>query len=157
MARPSRIDRVDEGARLDARRGDGAGAEKLELQPVQQHPPADALLVIAVAAVGNGDDRHLRMVDEVLADARQIGMAGDAVRLQLIGGADAGQHQKLRRHQRARGDDDLAPGKSRALGAVLVAVGDAFGNAVLDVDPAARGHRVRAVKLLRPSSGSMKA
>ena len=68
----------------------------LNCRPLHQHPPADALPVIAVGAVGHGDDRHLGMVDQVLADAGQI---GDDVRMpcaaQLIGRADAGQHQEL--------------------------------------------------------------
>ena len=66
------IDRVDEGPGLDPGGQDAARAEQLELQPVHQHPPADALLEVTVGAVGGGDDRHLGVVDQVLADAGQV-------------------------------------------------------------------------------------
>ena len=109
-------------------------AEQLELQAVEQHAPADALPVIAVRAIGDRDDRHFRMVDQILADARQIGDAIDAVRAQMIGRADARQHQQLRRDQRAGGDDHFAVGEGLLLGAVGVAPGDADRAAVLDLD-----------------------
>ena len=62
--------RIDEGTRLDTGGGDGARTEQLELQPVEQHPPTHALPMISECAVCDGNDRHLRMVDQVLANAR---------------------------------------------------------------------------------------
>ena len=91
---------------------DRAGAEQLELQAVEEHAPADALPVIAVPAISHGDDRHLGMVDQVLADAGQIDEAVDAVVAQMVGRADPRQHQQLRRHQRAGREDDLAVGNA---------------------------------------------
>ena len=76
----SRVGRVDEGAGLDPGREDRARTQQLELQAVAEHAPAHALPVIAVRAVGHRHDRHLGMVDQVLADARQVDDAGDAVR-----------------------------------------------------------------------------
>src|SRR5271168_3665036 len=74
------------------------------------------------------------MVDQVLADARQIDTAFDPVRLQLSGAADARQHQELGRHQRAGGDDDLAVRRGAALHASGVAPSYAHCAAVLDFD-----------------------
>ena len=51
-----RVDRIDEGAGLDAGRGHRAGAEQLEMDAVADHPPADALAEIAVGPVGERGD-----------------------------------------------------------------------------------------------------
>ena len=51
------------------------------------------------------------MVLEVLADARQVVTAtSHADRAQVVGRADARQHQQLRRADRAGAEDDLAVG-----------------------------------------------
>ena len=97
------------------------------------------------------------MVDQVLADAGQVDEAGDAVRPELVGRADAGQHQQLRGDQRARGDDHLAVGEGLPLRALRVAVGDADGPAVLDRRSGATGAFRRRVRFGLPSSGAMKA
>ena len=128
------IQRVDEGARLNSRAGHASRAEQLELQPVEQHAPADALSIITMRPVRHRDDRDFGMVDQVLADARQIDAAVDPMRLQLSSGADARQHQELRRHQRAGGDDHFAIRRGAALRAGGVAVGHAYRAAVLDID-----------------------
>ena len=49
------------------------------------------------------------MVLEIRADAGQVVDDCDAVLLQLPGRADAGEHQKLRRVDRAAAQDDFAP------------------------------------------------
>ena len=79
------------------------------------------------------------MVDQVLADAGQVD-DGSAMpcAAQLLGRADAGQHQQLRRHQRAGGDDHLAVGEGPPLAPRGIAIGDADGAPVLDLDPAHR-------------------
>jgi hypothetical protein len=45
--------------------------------------------MVAVGAIGPGDDRHFRMVDQVLADTRQVDDAVDPVPPQLIRRPDA--------------------------------------------------------------------
>ena len=55
------------------------------------------------------DHADLVAVLQVAADPRQIHPDRDAVGAQLRGGADAGQHQQLRRIESAAGEDDLAP------------------------------------------------
>ena len=57
------------------------------------------------------------MVVEVLPHARQVGLAGDAVFGEVIGRADARQHQKLGRVDGAAGQDDLAVGAGGVVGA----------------------------------------
>ena len=60
------------------------------------------------------------MVLQVFPD-RQIGHRLDADRAQMIGRADAGQHQQLRRIERAAAQDDLAIGHGiQPLAALLV-------------------------------------
>ena len=53
-------------------REDRPRAEQFELHAVEHHAPADALLVVAVPALRHGDDRHLRVIDEVLAHAGRV-------------------------------------------------------------------------------------
>ena len=66
----------------------------------------------------------------------------NAVRPQLLGRADPRQHQQLRRHQGAGRDDHLAVGEGPVLAASGIAVGDADGAAILQIDP--RHRRVEA-------------
>src|SRR3546814_11541321 len=49
----------------------------------------------------------LQVVLQVLADARQVVRDGDALRLQFVGRADAGQQQHLRRVDGAAGADQI--------------------------------------------------
>ena len=91
-----RVDRVDEGAGLDAGREDRAGAEQLELQAVEEHPPADALPVVAVA--GRSPSAMIGTSGWSIRFSPTPGrsaMHGDAVLAQLVGRADAGQHEEL--------------------------------------------------------------
>ena len=53
-------------------------------------------------------DVDLEVVLEVLADARQVVHGVDAERLELVGVADAGELQQLRRVDRAAAEDHLA-------------------------------------------------
>ena len=71
--------------------------------------------------LGAGEhDQHREMVLQVLAD-RQIDHRLDADRAQMIGRADAGQHQDLRRVERAAAEDDLALGVGvKRLAALLI-------------------------------------
>ncbi len=61
-------------------------------------------------AVGQVSEDEIRMVLQVLPDPGQMMHAGDAVFGQCRAVADAGQHQEMRRLERAGGDDDLAAG-----------------------------------------------
>ena len=58
---------------------------------------------------GEAED-EIRMILQVLSDAGQMVRGGDAVPGQRGRVADARQHQKLRRLERAGGDDHFAPG-----------------------------------------------
>ena len=70
---------------------------------------------------------------QVLAH-RQVGDDADAVLAEVVGRADAGEHQQLGRAEHAGRQDDLLAGADRALGALLVEHLDAGGAAVLDDD-----------------------
>ena len=77
----------------------------------------------------------LQMVLQVGADAGPVGDHIDAVLLQVLAGADAGEHENLRRVDGGRREDDLAPGADaadRAAGLVL----DAGGAPAFDDHPA---------------------
>jgi hypothetical protein len=63
------------------------------------------------------------VVLEVLPDPGQVGHRVDAECAQLLGGADAGQQQQLRRPDRSRAHDHLG-GRVRPLG---LAVADVLG------------------------------
>lgn len=80
------VNGIDEGAGLHARARDPSGSEELELQAVQQHPPAEALAIVAVGAAAHGDNRDFRMIDEILADAGLIDPTIYIVRLEVVGG-----------------------------------------------------------------------
>ena len=72
------------------------------------------------------------MVLQIRADARHIGDHPDAVRLQQRRGTDAGELQKLRRVERAAGEDHLAAAARR--GGAAPPVFDADGAAALEQD-----------------------
>ena len=74
------------------------------------------------------------MVLQVFADTWQIRRAGDAVFLQLRGGADTREHQQFRRIIGAGSDEHFAAG-ARGLEFVLLQVFDANGAAVFLQDP----------------------
>src|SRR3712207_6063900 len=99
-----------------------------------EHPPADALLVVSVRTVGFRNQRHLGMVDEVLTDAGKICDAGNAVLLELIRRAGAGEHEELRRHYGAGCEDHLAIRMDAVGDAHGVAIGDADRTAIRDLD-----------------------
>ena len=75
------------------------------------------------------------MVLEVLADPRQVDRHRYPEPAELIGRPDPGQHQKLRRGERAGGKDHLAIGPGHALPAPPVAVANAPGAPVLELEP----------------------
>src|SRR6185295_2984932 len=107
-----------------------------EMNAVEEHSPADALPVVAIRPIRLRNERHLRVVDQILSDAGQVGDAGDSMLPQLIGRADAGQHEELRRDERAGCDDDLAIRIDLVIHALGVPIGDPYGATVLDLDPA---------------------
>ena len=74
------------------------------------------------------------MVLQILADAAQRDPGRDAVRAQVVGIADAGQHQDLRRVDHAAGEDHLALARARSRLA-HVKIFDADRAVVLDHDP----------------------
>ena len=73
------------------------------------------------------------MVLEVLAHAGQVGDHRNAELPQLLGRADAGEHQQLRRGEGAGGEDRLALGHGHLL-ATAAAVADSARAAVADLD-----------------------
>ena len=101
---------IDEGAGLHAGRGDGARLEQHVLQAVAHHGEAAILAEIAESPCRARDDGHFVMILQVAPDARQIGLDGDAMLRELVGRADARQHQELRRHIGAGRDDHLGIG-----------------------------------------------
>ena len=104
------------------------------------------------------NDRHFRMVDQVFAHARQIGNgSGIPCAFSCVARADAGEHEKLRRDERARRQDDLALGVGLPLSTRAVAIGDAHGHAVLDLDAADPRIEFQRQVLGRSASGAMKA
>ena len=68
--------------------------------------------------VGEQDDPGVQVILEVAADRGLVEPHVDAERGQLVGGADAGEHQQLRRLVGAGGEDDLAGGLQRGRRAV---------------------------------------
>ena len=90
--------------------------------------------------LGVPDQRHRRVVVEVLPDALQVRDDVDAVLAQVVGRADAGQHEQLRRVHRAAGEDHLGAGPGDVL-AALADVGDPDRAAALDHDPGRRRRR----------------
>jgi len=70
-----------------------------------------ALLPQATQPRRGPDHRHHRMVGQVAADARAVRQHVDAHLDQVVGRADAGQHQQLRAVHRAAGQDDLGAGQ----------------------------------------------
>ena len=54
------------------------------------------------------------MVGKIVADLRQIAQYLDTEAAQMLAWSDAGQHQKLRRSERARAEEDLARGLKAA-------------------------------------------
>jgi len=76
------------------------------------------------------------MIDEVFADARKVCRDRDAMLPQLISGADAGKHQQLRRHQRARREYDVGVRQRRLLGTIRIAPCHTARTPALDDDPA---------------------
>ena len=79
-----------------------------------------------------GDERG-RMILQVLADAAQRHFRLDAVRAQFVRIADAGQHQGLRRIDRAARQDHLAL-RARDLALAVLQIFDADGARALEQD-----------------------
>jgi hypothetical protein len=77
------------------------------------------------------DDRQHRVVAEVHADSAAVHHHVDAMLDQVLGRADAGQHQQLRAVDRAAGQDDLGVGAG-GHGLAVVQVAHAGGLAALD-------------------------
>jgi hypothetical protein len=74
------------------------------------------------------------VVDQVRAHGGHVGDHVDAAGPQVVGRPDAGQHEQLRRPDRAGGQDDLGPGARRLIPAAGP-VGHAGGAAALDDQP----------------------
>ncbi len=101
--------RLDEGVQAARHHGRRPAAEEVAAQHVQRHL-VEPHVVAEFAATGPREhDQHREMVLQIFAD-RQIGDRLDADRAQMIGRADAGQHQQLRRIERAAAQDHLAIG-----------------------------------------------
>ena len=83
--------------------------------------------------VGHVAEHEIRMVLQVLSDARQMMHAGDAVLAKRCAVADAGQHQQLRRLERAGGNDHLAP-RADLLQLLALAIFDADRALALEQD-----------------------
>ena len=77
------------------------------------------------------DLHHVRVVVQVHADARQLVLHRDAVLAQVVGRADAREHQQLWRLEAARRQDHFALDAQRLLLTVLQ-IGDADGAVVLE-------------------------
>src|SRR5688572_30044529 len=75
------------------------------------------------------------MIDQIFAHARKIDQTSDTMRLELIGRTDAGQHEKLRRHERARRKNDLANSQGALLSSPMVSIVNGHGPIALDFDP----------------------
>ena len=86
-----------------------------------------------VRRVGREAEHEVRMILQVLSDARQMVHRGDAVLLQGRRVADAGQHQELRRLERAGAQDHLAP-RADLLRLVALPVFDADGALAVEQD-----------------------
>ena len=89
-------------------------------------------LVIQGGFVAFVDQPRLQVVLHVLADTLQVLFNLDTVFGQLVGLADAGQHQQLRRIDRPAGQDNFLARLHCLGGAAAVCVGDAGGNAIRD-------------------------
>ena len=103
--------RSHEGAALGARRGGQSVACPPPFQQVPdelQQPHRAETEKIGVARPPGHDE--IEMILEVAADAGQLMQHADAMDGELIGRADAGQLQQLRRAERAGRQDDLAQG-----------------------------------------------
>src|ERR1700730_3915232 len=90
---------------------------KLDEQPVQSHAALDGSR--RAAAV---EKKRRRMILKVLSDPGERNANGDVMASELLGRADAGQHQELRRVDRARGEDHLAfrpRGAARAVANII--------------------------------------
>jgi hypothetical protein len=112
-----------------------------------------AALLPQAAEPGRGpDDGQHRMVAEVAADPRAVGPHVDAHLDQVVGRADAGQHQQLRAVDGAAGQDDLRVGLGD-LGYTVPGVGDAPGLAALDDDLGDQGVGVH--REVRPGHGGV--
>ena len=116
-------------ADIEAHAGQRPGAAEGVLHAGQDAPRQ------AVDQVVHGDglgalvgDVGVEVVVQVAADARHVLDHRDAVLLQMLGRAEARQHQQLRRAVDAARDDDLAAGARRP---------EAVGRAVFDADRAA--------------------
>ena len=119
--------------RIRAQKGGGLyGVRTEHAAPLQQVPRQLARGLRAVECHGFGGLPHRGRHDvvlEVLAHPGQVHGNVDAVRAQVLGRPDAGEHQQLRGSDRSGAEDHLAarPGD---LPRAAVAVGDALGAAV---------------------------
>src|SRR4029079_16315426 len=74
---------VNESSGFDACGEDRAPLEGLELKPVSQHPPTNALFEVSIRAVGDRRHWHFWVIDEVLSDTRQIDLTVNSVGKQV--------------------------------------------------------------------------
>ena len=107
-----------EAAGLDDVGGDRPLAEQRVFQAGHRLPALLLVAVDAVRPVEFGDDVDIHVIVQVLADARQVVHHLDAVLAEMLGRADARQHQQLRRADGAGGDDDFALGPQQLAAAV---------------------------------------
>mgnify|MGYP003338728194 CR=1 FL=1 len=125
---------VDAGAHHDRGHRDRRGAGALLVLPVTVERPQLVRAVVGHAgSLAVVQNHRVEMVLEIAADARQIVQRLDADRLQVIGGADTRQQEKLRRVHRAATQNDLAIG-ARDLVAAVDHVAHAHGPVLVEDD-----------------------
>ena len=126
---------LDEGPGLEVHAPKPSTADEVLLE----HPPKEVKRRATVPRAGRAiGDRDEEVIVKVLPDARQVDMDFDAMLPQVIGRADTGEHEELRRADRATADDDFtihADDLGRASSLVL----DASRSAVLDEHPSHQG------------------
>ena len=99
--------RLDEGVQAARHHGRGTGAVEIGHQHAHRHAVEAHLAVEHAGTLARIGHVGADVVLQILSD-RQIGDAGDSHLAQMRGRADAGQHQELRRVERAARQDHFA-------------------------------------------------